>query len=193
MPTIITRLYAAEEQALAAVDALKPKFGANEINLVTAASGEDAKDLIAKGGVLEPHASAYAEKLKEGGAVLTVKAALLFAKDTIKKMEANGPVDAGIDADRTVPAPGWHNPAPFSSFLGIATIEKFKSDIVLSHDPAPFSDLLKIPVLSNMGPMAKLIDCPAPLSHALKLPTVIQTRPFSKLSNRKPKVTLVRL
>jgi hypothetical protein len=193
MPTIITRLYAAEEQALAAVESLKPKFGANEINLVTAASGDDAKELIAKGGVLEPHASAYAEKLKEGGAVVTVKAALFFARDALKHLEANDPVDAGIDADRTVPPPGWHNPAPFSSMLGIATIEKFKSDIVLQHDPAPFSDLLKLPVLSNLPPMAKLVNCPAPLSHALKLPTVIQMGPFSKLSDRKPKVTLVRL
>jgi hypothetical protein len=188
----MTRLYAAEEQALAAAEALKPKFGAHEINLVTAASGDDAKDLIVKGGVSEEHAAAYAEKLKEGGAVLTVKAALFFAKDALKHLEANGPVETDIQSDRTVPAPGWHNPAPFSSMLGLATLEKFKSDLVLPHDPAPVSDLLKLPVLLNLPPMAKLINCPAPLSHALKLPTVIQMGPFSKLSDAKPRVTLVR-
>ena len=186
MPTIVTRLFAAEEQALAALATLKHKFADHEINLVTPASAENAdlEALIVKGGVKQVHAPAYAEAVRQGGVVVTVRAAWGLANELIGRLDAHNPLAPVVDeTEHSVRTPGWNNPTPFSDFLGLPVLEEFKSDIVLVDHPAPLSDLLKIPVLLHTKPMATLLDIgpfstlmnnPTPLSDMLKLPVLLK-------------------
>jgi hypothetical protein len=189
MTTIITRLYAAEAHAHAAVDALKQKFGSDVIGLVTSRTGGGAsiQALLVKNGVTSSQAAAYAQKVAQGGAVVTVKAAWGLANDAIKHLDAHKPIEA---AECYIGHEGWNAPAPFSALLGMPTIEEFKSDVTLAHDPAPISDLIGLPTLSNMKPMATLIDQAAPYSDLAKFPTISRMKPFSKLLDSKPSAVL---
>jgi len=188
MPTIITRLFAAEDQALAALASIKHKFAEDEVNLVTPASAEnpDLEALIVKGGVKPEHAAAYAEAVRGGSVVVTVKAAWGMAKDVIGSLEAQAPLAAVVEeTERSVAAPGWDNPTPLSSLLGLPVLEECKSKTVLVDQAAPLSNLLKLPVtfeskpwasLLHIGPFSGLINNPAPLSSALKLPVLLNTK-----------------
>ena len=189
MTTIITRLYAAEAHALAAIEALKHKFGDDAITLVTPKSGKgaDIKAQFVKGGVKSSHAEAYAAKVAQGNAAVTVRAAWGLANEAKKRLEAHKPIEA---VETYIGHEGWNAPAPFSALLGMPTIEDFKSDVTLAHDPAPISDLLKLPTLSNMKPMATLLDQAAPYSDLAKVPTISRAAPFSKLMNAKPSAVL---
>ncbi|MTV33213.1 hypothetical protein GJ654_19720 [Rhodoblastus acidophilus] len=204
MPTIITRLFAAEEQALAAVDAVKHKFADREINLVTPASAEspDLEALIVKGGVKPEHAPAYAEAVRQGNFVLTLRTSWGIAKDVVARLgdhEPLAPIVAETEHTSYV-TPGEDNPAPFSALLGLPVLEEFKSNIELVDHPAPLSDLLKLPVLSNIGPFSTLIHLgpfsglinnPTPLSSALRLPVLVDFQAMAR--NSKPWATLLHI
>jgi nucleoid-associated protein YgaU len=187
MPTIITRLYAAEEHALGAVNALKQKFEDHEISLVTSKSGKDIEGLVAKAGVKKPQAAAFVDGVRKGGAVVTVRAAWGFAQDANKRLDAYKPIKA---AEHHVGTDGWHDPAPLSALLHLPAIENFKSDIDLPEGASPLSDLLKLPTLSNLKPNATLLNQAAPYSDLAKWPTVADLKPFSSLMETKSRVVL---
>ncbi|MCW2282642.1 hypothetical protein M2323_000403 [Rhodoblastus acidophilus] len=213
MPTIITRLFAAEEQALAALDAVKTKFADHEISLVTPANAEgaDLESLIVKGGVKPQNAPAYAEAVRQGNSVLTLRTSWGIAKEVSARLEAYEPL-APIVAETehtSFVTPGLDNPAPFSTLLGLPVLEEFKSNIQLVDHPAPFSDLLKLPVLSNIGPFSSLINigpfsglinAPTPLSSTLRLPLLVDfdawarnSKPWSSLLNIGPFSSLLNI
>jgi hypothetical protein len=193
MTTIITRLYAAEDHAKSAFEALKDKLNETEINLVTSKSGKpaDIEDLIVKGGVRRFEAAALAKKVLQGGSLVTVRAPWGFAKDTIKVLDSHGPVDSGVDFLERHVLPGWHQAAVLSPLLGLPLLEKFKSNIVLRNDPAPYSTFAKIPTLTTWKSTTRLLNNPAPFSSLLSLPTISHLKPFSALvKNDKSSVNL---
>ena len=187
MTTIITRLYASEDKALAAVSALKRRFGEDEINLVTPSSGKDAAALetaIAKGGVKPSAAAGYAEKVGQGNSLVTVQAGWGFANEAIATLDRAGPIggDEGGDVTSDVVLTGWNEAAPFSAYLGWPLLSEFKSGLVLKDDPAPFSRWAKWPVLDDRKPSAELLNNPTPFSDRLGQPTISQEPPFSTLA-----------
>jgi hypothetical protein len=196
MTTIITRLYAAEEQAVGAVSALKRKFGEGEINLVTPTGSHEAdiEGLAVQGGVRRSDASVYAEKVRQGHSLVTVRAPWGFANEAIALLDAHGPVEAGVEQSEYHVVPVSHEASPFSDWLGWAVLTKFKSPIVLkTDDPAPFSAYLKQPTLSKSQSSTKLLNDAAPFSERLGQPTLKDEKPFSKLAeNDKSQVTLIK-
>jgi hypothetical protein len=183
MTTIINRIYAAEEQAVAAVNAVKHKFSAHEVNLVTPTSGHDGdiEAAAVKGGVRTDHAAVYADHIRQGGALVTVHAPWGFAKQTIKALDAHGPIDSGLDYTEHHAVPGWHSAAPFSALLGLPAVSKFRSSLVLGKKSAPFSDSLKLPTLLNSKSSTNLSDNPAPFSSIFRFPTINRSQPYSTL------------
>lgn len=185
MTTIITRLYAAEDKAFAAVSALKRRFGENEINIVTPTSGNAAEieAKIAKGGVKPSAAAAYAEKVAQGHSLVTVRAVWGFAKEAIATLDRAGPIDGGNGRGETSKqATGWNEASPFSAWLRLPVLTKFKSYFVLKNDPAAFSTWAKWPVLTDKKPSATLLNDPTPFSNKLGQPTLSRTPPFSSLA-----------
>jgi hypothetical protein len=195
MTTIITRLYAAEEQAVGAVNALKRRFRGDEINLVTPTSSQDAdiEALAVKGGVRASDAPAYAEKIQQGHSLVTVHAPWGFAKEAIGILDSHGPVDSGVAESEYHTVPTSHEASPFSDAMGWPVLIPFKSTVVLDkNDPAPFSKYFKWPTLFPSKSSAKLVDDPAPFSKILNLPTLSSAKPFSSLvPNDKSHVKLV--
>jgi hypothetical protein len=173
MTTIITRLYAAEKQAIAAVSALK--FKDDQVSLVAGHRDAEIETLLGKAGVWKSQFPEYAGKIRKGGAAVTVRAQWGTALAAIQSLDAHEPIDG---AERLA---GWNDPAPFSALIGFPVLEKFSAYVVLLHDAAPFSHLLKLPVLSNLKPWARLLDAPSPLSDLLRLPTISWAKPFSSL------------
>jgi hypothetical protein len=191
MTTIITRLYAAEEHASNAASALKRKFGADQVNLVTPTNSEgaDVEALAVKGGVRPAHAAVYADKVQQGHSLVTVHAPWGFAQHVIDALESHGPVDAGVAETEYHQVP--YEATPFSNALGWSVLTKFKSNVVLSNDPAPFSAFLKWPTLFPSKSSAKLVNGAAPFSKALNLPVLSDQKPFSTLvKDDKSHVTL---
>jgi hypothetical protein len=186
MPTIITRLFAAEEHAVAAIKALKSKFSDDAISCVTPKNsrGANVEDLLVKGGVKKSHAPAYAAAVRKGGAVVTVRADFGLAKEATKHLDANKPIVAN-NTEHTVKLGGWHSPSPFSDLMGWPTLERFRSALVLHDDPAPYSRLANLPVLSDLKPSATLLDQAAPYSDAAQWPTISRAKPSAKLIETK--------
>jgi hypothetical protein len=183
MTTIITRLYAAEEHAVSALEALKHKFNETEINLVTPKSGKaaDIEDLIVKGGARRFEAVALAEKVRQGGSLVTVRAPWGFAQDAISALEKHGPVDAGLDVGERHIRPGWHVAALISPLLGLPLLEKFKSSVFLVKDPAPYSTFARVPTLLQLKTTTALLNNPTPFSSLQGLATISRAKPFSGL------------
>jgi hypothetical protein len=194
MTTIITRLYAAEERAVAAADALKQRFQADRINLVTpkSAQGADVAALAVKSGVTKADAAVFAEKVRQGHSFVTVSAPWSFAKGAIAILEKHGPVDAGLKSTDFHYVDGRHNAAPFSALLGQSVLAKSKSSIKLSDGPAVFSDIFKLPTLSNSKSSTALKNESTPFSSLLGLSTISRSKPFSSLvKDDRSGVTLV--
>jgi len=185
MTTIITRLYAAKETAVDAVDALK-RIGieAKDVILLASASGKsaDIEALLVKGGVPASAAAAYATKLRGGGSLVSVRAPWGFAVGAIKILDRFGPIDAGVHPSEHHVVAGWNEAAPFSAALGLPVLAQSKSSTVLKNDPAPFSKALGARTLSNSKSSTALLSNPAPLSSALGLAALSEAKPFSSLS-----------
>jgi hypothetical protein len=194
MTTIISRLYAAEEHAVAAVDALKLKFRDEHINLVTPTSSQDAniEDLAVKGGVSSSDAAVYADKVREGHSLVTVHAPWGFAKHAIKTLDTHGPVASGVRNPDYHYVPGWNEAAPFSAFFGQSVLAKSKSSFKLLDDPTPLSSIFKLATLLNSKSGLALWDKATPFSSLLGLPTISHAKPFSALAdNDKSGATLL--
>lgn len=195
MTTIITRLYAAEGKAVGAVEALKQKFAEGQISLVTSKGGQkaDVEASIAKTGVPRAAAVVYAEGVRKGGALVTVRAPWGFAKEVIKHLDRHGPIDAGVPEAEYSIASGWHEAAPFSNWLGWPVLEKFRSSVRLVNDPAPLSSALRVETLLKSKSFTRLFKNPAPFSSILGVPAIDKSKPFSQLvRNDKSHVTLVK-
>ena len=191
MTTIITRLYAGEEQAHGVVSTLKRKFGGDQVNFVTPTNsqGADIEALAVKGGVRPSDAATYAQKVREGHSLVTVRAPWGFAQEAINLLDSQGPVDAGVAESE------YHHSTseatPLSNALGWSVLTDFKSNVVLSDNPSPLSSFFKWPTLFGPKPAAKLVDAAAPFSKIFNLPTLNDSKPFSQLVKDKPQATLV--
>lgn len=176
MTTILTRLYAEEKQAQAAVTALK----GFEVGLVARPGAKDAglEALLDKAGVWTSRIPGYAAQIRKGGAVVTVRAEWGTALAAIRHLDAQGPIGAD---ERQV---GWHAAAPLSALLGIPVLDKlshYVSYVGLSRAAAPLSNLLKLKATLNLKPWAGLFDAAAPVSGVLHLATISRAKPFSSL------------
>ena len=161
MTTIVSRLYATQEQAAQAADLLtSTRFSAADVNLVTPPAEPDPapgalEDLILKGGVRPADAAAFATAVREGKSLVTGRAAWSLATPAIDILENFEPIESGVGDYEHHVAETWHSASPFSDFLGWPTLIDSKSS----------SDLLDGDSSSSLG-----------------LPTVTRARPFSALS-----------
>jgi len=158
MTTLITRVYASESSARAAVTAIKAKYAA---------------DRVAMDG-----------KAVKGKTVVTFLAEFGTAKAAAKILDAHKPVSGSED---TIPngAPG-RGTVGLSGFLDIPELFRHKTRTELINDPTPFSKAFALPVLSDMKPKVQLLNDPTPLSRALNLPVLSKSKPDVKLLDWKP-------
>jgi hypothetical protein len=188
MTTIINRLYAAKEQVAGALDALeRVGLGPNDVSVVSATGGQGAKtadlaELIEKGGTPPSDVAAYAEKLRHGGSLVTVRAPWGYAVTVMNILERFEPVDTGIHRSEYHFSPGWHEAAPLSALLGLPVLSRSKSSTALMNNPAPLSSLFGLPTLSNSKSSTRLLNNPTPLSSLLGLPVLSHAKPVSSLS-----------
>lgn len=195
MTTIVTRLYAAEGKAVGAVEALKSKFSETEVGVLTSKSAQkgDIEALVARTGVPKDAATIFADGIRKGGALVTVRAPWGFAGKVIKHLDSHGPVEVDVPVTEYSIKPGWHESAPFSEWLGWPVLEKFRSTVALETNPAPLSGALRIETLLKSKSRTKLLNNPAIFSSLLGLPTLDKTEPFSVLvKNDKSHVELVK-
>lgn len=188
MRTPITRLYDTAAQASDAVNALK-KFGFNEslINVVPAASPQQSLDAvvasITAGFVLKADARIYAESVRQGKTLVSIRAPFANGVMATRILEKFRPVPSPI-VRREEPGPGWDEAAPLSSALQLPVLagggEPFSETFgmaTLARDPAPFSSLLGLKTLSRgAAPFSSLLGLPllskgaSPFSSMLGLP-----------------------
>lgn len=197
MTTIVTRIYAAEQKAVAAADAAKRKFGENEVTLV--APNKDPKsdpaaidEAIVKGGVAKVEAPAYAEQVREGKWVVTVKASWGFANEAVRILDKYEPFDAGITpVEQQAIHDRFDEAAPFSAWMGWAVLRPFNSNIQLTpfqsgikliNDPAPLSAWFKWDVLKPFKSTLVLSDDPTPLSNKLGIAVLTNSKSSATLA-----------
>jgi hypothetical protein len=211
MTQTISRLYATRTSAMAAVEDLKTGgFGDDAINVVApppppatdAAPVETPDDTIEasilQAGVPAAHAPIYAEGVRRGETLVSVRAPFGFATRATDILAQHSPTetslpDDGYERPKGDPATplssamGWKvlsdNPTPLSSFLGWATLSTRRSapipDSELVDDPAPFSKRIGMEVLSGKPAILSghfgwrlLSDNPTPLSTRLGWPVL---------------------
>jgi hypothetical protein len=196
--TTITRLYAAEDKAVAAATALKSEFGKDAVNLVTRSSGKNAAAIaaaIVKGGVKSAAAATFAEKVAKGNSLVTVEADWGFGSKATAILNKHDPIDGADESSEEATAISSNDAAPFSALLGWPVLQKFKSTVKLSDDPTPYSKFARWqPVLQKFNSNVKLIDDPTPLSARLGwLPLLQNSKGFSTLSpDQKGKAYLIK-
>ena len=159
MTTIITRVYAYESQARAAVTALKAKYSADRI-------ATDSKSV-------------------KGKTVVTYRAEFGTARNAAKILDAHKPVSGSETTEANGPA--GRATVGLSAFLDIPELFRYESRTELVKDtPTPLSSFFATPVLSDMKPNVKLMDDPTPLSRAFNLPLISKSKPNVKLLDWKP-------
>jgi hypothetical protein len=143
--------------------------------------------------ILKDHAKIYAERIVQGGTLVTVDAVFSTALAAREVLDSCEPVDSGV------PEPDhsgfvYDEKLPFSSALRLP---------VLSNSKLPFEDMWGVPsvvkgrkFLSEALGLALLSCSRTPLSSAVGLPTITQAKtPFSSafglplLSKPGPKTT----
>ena len=181
MTQTISRIYSSRENAAAAVKELKGTgFRDCPMNVVppldgNATDGEPAgipEDQIVasimRGEVVARHAAVYADGVREGGTVVSVRAPFGSAAAATTIMEKHSPTETGLEDqgyEKTPPDPaaplssacGWTvlsgNPTPLSSMLGLPVLSSRRSppkpDRDLPDNPAPFSKRISMRVLSD--------------------------------------------
>ncbi|MEZ5459411.1 MAG: hypothetical protein R3E65_08910 [Steroidobacteraceae bacterium] len=193
----IVRMYASAEQAQAVVaELLNRGFAEELVTLVTAASRPPANapasaasddpvlSSILSSYVLRAHAVVYAERIRNGNALVIVRPEFSTGILAERILDDGNPVDSGvvIDHDRL---PLWDDGAPFSSLFHIPP---------LARGTAPLSAFFVLPVITKRGGTlcsalglselashdSYIFGAPAlsrsasPLSSALNLPTLLR-------------------
>lgn len=196
MTQTISRTYSSYDNAADAVAELKSTgFSEDTINLVAPAHPTDTPDeqlvaSISQGGVVKAFGPVYADALRRGETLVSVRAAFGCAATVSSILDRFGPTETGLDDpgyehlpyDPAAPfSSTWEwkilsdNPTPFSSWLGWPTLltgrSAPKSPRKLVHDPAPFSKMLGLRMLSDRAAALStrlgwrlLVDNAAPLS-----------------------------
>ena len=199
MTQTISRTYRSPADAEAAVDELKRTgFSERAIGTVPPAphAAEDSiLQSITGAGVAPSHAKVYADALRHGETLVSIRAPFGFAALATSVLEKFHPTETGLGEQGYEKAPpdpaapfssacGWpvlsDNPAPLSSALGWHVLSerqsKRVSDAGLVHSPAPFSRMLGLKLLiDKAAPLSSRIgfkllwDNAAPLSRRLGL------------------------
>jgi hypothetical protein len=184
MTQTITRIYGTEQQALDAVALLKEfDYAAELISLVTYASvvepgsnDEDAAteslvEAIAANWVPKWEARIYAEGVRRGGSLVSVRAPFGTAAQAIEILDSFEPIDAGVPV-LSESLPEWDEAAPISSAFRMA---------VRYDDPTPFSTFWNLPVLidrvwslSRVLGLNELVDSSSGLSSFFHIPTLTE-------------------
>jgi hypothetical protein len=163
MTQTISRIYKSHKNAEAAVsEAKRVGFAEQAITVVAPPSSEtpdqELMASIARGGVASTHATAFAEAIRSGETLVSIRAPFGHAATAITILEKHHPTETGL-GDQGYERPPPDPAAPFSSWAGWR---------VLSDNPAPLSSALSWPTLSSRQPVRKpdedLFDDPAPLS-----------------------------
>jgi hypothetical protein len=193
----IVRLYASAEQAKLALAALK-RWGFEDalINVVTAtstppanapasaASDDPVQSAIMSAYVLKAHAKVYAQEVRNGRTLISVRAPFGVGGIAEELLDECGPVkSAVVTADDSLRL--WDDDAPFSSAIGAPS---------LVRATAPFSAFWVLPTITSRGGTffsgiglpevsssdSYLFGSPAisrsasPLSSMLGLPTILR-------------------
>ena len=178
MTQIISRVYDARGDAeAAAAELAQAKYDKRDIHLIgpdaagADAGGDDSLlDRLKQAGITGSHADTYAERIRQGGTLLSVAAYFGKAAMVTAVLDKHGPAETGLAEQGYEKVPA-DPAAPLSSYLGWR---------VLLDDPAPLSKALRLPTLTRQRtrrrPDAALADNPAPFSRAIKQP-VLTNRP----------------
>ena len=148
MSQTINRMFESVERAAQAVQALKTNrfsqfdhvylFGRDSEGGVEQSVDQIVAAMM-KSYVLKAHARVYAEKVKQGSALVTVHAPFGTGGDALEVLESFGPVDSGVPGPRDA-LPAWDEVAPCSSLFHIR---------VLLPDSATFSKFWNVPPLAK--------------------------------------------
>ena len=203
MTQTISRTYSSRDNAAEAVKKLKSTGFADDLVNVVAPPDSNASDFqatetpddeliasISRGGVVATHAPVYADGIRRGETLVSVRAPFGCAATVTSILEQFSPTETGLGdpgyevqpRDPAAPlssACGWRvlidNPAPLSTWLGWRTLSTGRPSPKLDRDlvdkPAPLSKVVGMPVLSDKPAILStrfgwrlLLDNPAPLS-----------------------------
>ncbi len=188
----VTRLFDNREHAMGAVAELKRNdFTAEAITVVGPAEGQGVERESAVGsddaivasimraGVSRASAEAYADGVRRGGTVVSVRPRFGFALaarailDQFNSTYLGASDDQSVagSTDRPPPDPaaplssaaGWpvlsQDPTPLSSWLGWRTLSQRQTpSVTLSDEPAPLSQRVGVAVLAeNAAPLSRLV------------------------------------
>lgn len=195
LPTV--RMYASADQGQAVVaKLLDAGFAPELVTLITAASKPPANapasaasddpvlSSILSCFVLKAHAVVYAERVRNGQALVIVRPEFSSGVLAERILDAGDPVDSGVVVDHER-LPLWDDAAPFSSLFHIPP---------LARGTAPLSAFFVLPVITRRGGTlcsalglselsshdSYVFGAPAlsrsasPLSSALNLPTLLR-------------------
>lgn len=209
MSTVITRLYESSARTVEVISRLKRKgFVDRDIDVIAAvpgeeegAPGEGAESIVARmeeAGVLKKSAVKYADRVKDGAALLVVRAPFGTVNKATKVADSFQPVRAGVDNEEvyvvkdTVPTNIIRTGAPAPL---VKSDEKFMSGGVVPGlmESGTFSAMIGIPTVTEARKRDSVIrKNTTPFSSLLGLSTVIRkkgklsvihrnTTPFSSL------------
>jgi hypothetical protein len=195
MSQTINRMYDSLERANQAADELKnnrfDRF--DDVYVVGGGAGASTDDIVARlmqAFVLKAHAKVFAERIKRGGALVTVHAAFGTAVAAIEILDRHGPVDSGV-VETSEPVMAWDDAAPCSSLMHMpvlladsATFSKFWNVRPLAKHGATTGSALGLPEVSkSSGPftgtfgMALISKKPTILSSMLGMPLLTKPKP----------------
>jgi hypothetical protein len=149
MATIVTRIYAADKQASAAIAALKGKFAPDCISK-SSEKGKVAVSVRAEFGFAKVAAAILdAQKPIEGSECTQYESnpspfSDLISANTIMKVKPSAKL--------------INDAAPFSKAAQIPLLSNMKPKVDLLNDPAPFSKNLGMALISKATPRVKLLE-----------------------------------
>jgi hypothetical protein len=183
MSQTINRMFDSHERATQAAEALRNnRFdGYTEVYVVNRFGGPEAGSgaaelsvdgivaALMKAYVLKAHAKVFAERIKLGGALVTVHARFGSAVSAIDILDRHGPVESGVPDFRDAPM-AWDDAAPCSSIMHMP---------VLLADSATFSKFWNVPALlkraattfSAFG-LPEIVKSSGPYSGMLGMPLI---------------------
>lgn len=188
MTQTISRMYATQTQAKRAFDELK-KLGYDDVHMISAtkATGEGAEAASASRDsivsaltgayILKQHALVYAERISNGGTLVTVHALFGTALGARNAMDALTPIDSGV-SDPVYPSYAWNEATPVSSALQLPLLTKTQ---------LPFEKMWNLPSLtrarmfcSDWFGLSLLTKSATPFSKSAGLPLLSSaSTPFS--------------
>jgi hypothetical protein len=151
MTTIITRVYAAENKARAAVTALKAELSDDRITL-----DKDGSKFVVTVRAQFGQAVPAIELLDAQGPIGGSE------KTEVVKGRAHGPFSSFFDFPELMNLKSTtvllNEAAPFSKFWNQPLLVDLKSKTELLNQAAPLSTALSIPTISDSKPFSKLLD-----------------------------------